>query len=117
MTVQPLKWKPAAIPRKVSGKGTFWEKVVHPDLVRAMRANPSQTFQLLDDDGNPAEMLKVDADTLRSSCKRPYRIQTRVVAVRGTHRHVWLSMDPGHWERVDTQYAKKGPKPKKEAVK
>lgn len=112
MTERPMAWKPSPVPTKNTRTSTYWERVVPADLIRAMRANPAQTFQLLDDDGEPAEMLKADVETLRSSCKRPYRVQARRVKGRDTHLLVWVSMDPGHWEYVDKNYLPKGPRRK-----
>lgn len=102
-----LLWKRTDVPKKQTAKSAgLWARTIPDALIREMRANPAATYQLLVAGGNPATFTESDVAALRSSSSRPYRIQSREVAREPKLRHVWVSMDPGHWERMDK--ARKG---------
>lgn len=81
--------------------------VHHPMMTRAMRTSPGQTFQLLDNAGHPAEIGRADFAALSRACPRPFRIQSRTASRSAKTCHVWVSMDPGHWERISEARKKK----------
>lgn len=100
-----MKWKKSDVPRKRTRTG-LWNELIPPDLTRAMRTNPGQTFQLLDDSGKPALISRVDSAALTRSVPKPFRVQARAIQVGDRKTvHVWVSMDPAYWEQV--QAAKK----------
>lgn len=107
MSKKPVKWKAADVPANRSIPKGMWARMIGADLLRAMKMNPSQTFLLLDDDGQPLEMPNADVAALRTNCRRPYRLQSRRVEGAEHKRLVWVSMDPGHWERNDQIRGKK----------
>lgn len=107
MNIRPAKWRPSEVPTKRSIPKGMWARMIGADLLRAMKMNPSQTFLLLDDDGQPLEMPNADVAALRTNCRRPYRLQSRRVEGAEHKRLVWVSMDPGHWERNDQKKEKK----------
>ena len=95
-----MKWQLAEVPVKRTRSGNIWDTMIPADLIRAMRGNPGSTFQMLDDDGQPLAVAKDDYNALMRSCPKPFRLQSRSLPNRRDGaRLVWLSMDPGHWER------------------
>ena len=107
MNIRPAKWKPSEVSAKRSISKGMWARMIGADLLRAMKMHPSQTFLLLDDNGNPLEMLDTDVSALRTNCPRPYRLQSRRVEGPEHKRLVWVSMDPGHWAHQDKLREKK----------
>ena len=107
MNIRPAKWQPSEVPTRRSIPKGMWARTIGADLLRAMKMNPSQTFLLLDDNGNPLEMLDTDVSALRTNCPRPYRLQSRRVEGHEHKRLVWVSMDPGHWAHQDKLREKK----------
>ena len=94
-----VKWARSIPGGKRGGSGNEWTRTIPADLIREMRLNPQVTFQLFDADGEPLEFSPKKVTALAVVCPRPYRVQSRYVGNDRTARHVWVSMDPGHWER------------------
>ena len=100
-----IKWRAASIPARRSSSN-MWCRTIPAGLIRAMRTNPGQTFQLLGEDSQPVEFTKADCGALVGSCPRPYRVESRA-ATPGSDKHIiWVSMDPAHWENVDRKRGK-----------
>ena len=95
-----MKWQPTEVPGKRTRSGNIWDTMIPADLIRAMRGNPGVTYQLLDDDMQPLAVAKADYTALLGASRKPFRVQSRSLPDRKDGaRHVWVSMDPGHWER------------------
>ena len=95
-----MKWRPTEVPGKRSSTGNIWDTTIPAELIRAMRGNPGVTYQLLDDDMQPLAVAKADYAALLGASRKPFRVQSRSLPGRTDGaRHVWVSMDPGHWER------------------
>ena len=95
-----MKWRVEDVPSHRTKRGNIWDAMIPAELIRAMRGRPGVTFLLLDDDGNPLTVAKADYNALIGAKKKPFRVQSRIIPRRADGaRHVWVSMDPGHWER------------------
>lgn len=95
-----MKWRAEELPAQRSSRGNMWDHMIPDELVRIMRGRPGITFLLLDDDGNPLTVARADYNALIGAKKKPFRVQSRSIPRRTDGaRHVWVSMDPGHWER------------------
>ena len=94
-----MKWRVEDVPSHRTKRGNIWDAMIPADLIRVMRGRPGVTFLLLDDDGNPLTVARADYNALIGAKKKPFRVQSRIIPRRTDGaRHVWVSMDPGHWE-------------------
>lgn len=97
-----MKWR-IEEPAPVKTRGaTIWDTTIPEDLLRQMRLNPGVSYQLLDDNHTPLKMANADQEALRSACPKPFRVQSRAVDIndRDGLRYIFVSFDPGHWERT-----------------
>lgn len=83
-------------------RDSMWDRMIPEALIREMRLNPGVTFQLLDEHGDALEVVHADYAALLRGVHRPFRVQSRASnkALAGkAYRHVWVSFDPGYWEK------------------
>ena len=105
-----IQWKQSPVPVRKTGKGSLWDHTIPADLTRHMRLNPGVTFLLTGPDGAARDFSAADVGALVRGCPEPFRVQSRATGA-GKDRHVWVSMDPGHWEALSKRRAKGDGKP------
>lgn len=98
MNAQLLKCE---IPGKRSLAGSTWSDLVSAEMLRQMRLSPGATFRVTSADGDPIPFSPTDTSAIRAACPEPFRLQSRAIepGPKG-NRHIWLSFDPGHWEKL-----------------
>lgn len=88
------------IPTRTAHSNAFTD-IITAEMRSLLKRSPGAAFLICDDDGKPHIMPMKLLNALRQSCPRPYRILTRQATARKSERYVWISNDPGHWERLD----------------
>ena len=83
---------------KTNRQPSLFDQMIPDELLRHMKRNPGVTYMLLDENGAPLVLTKQQASAL-SKTREPYRLQSRAADDQGG-RHVWVSMDPAHWETI-----------------
>lgn len=94
-----LEWTKADVPVRKTGKGSLWDHTIPAELIRHMRLNPGATYLLTRPGGAGKPFSAADVGAIVRGCPKPFWVQSRAIGA-GKDRHVWVSMDPGHWEAL-----------------
>ena len=103
--MKALEWRRANVPGRQTRDGNMWSVLIPDDLVRQMRLTPGVTYALTDGI-ELRRFTTADTAALSRACPRPFRMQSRA-AGKG-FRNIWVSCDPGHWERLGKKSGDRG---------
>lgn len=94
-----MKLIPREIPSPRDGGTNAFTALLTPEMRSLLKRSPGVVFQLCNDDGSPHILSRARFNSATQAAQPPYRLMSRA-AGRSSERLVWISNDPGYWERL-----------------
>lgn len=107
MTSEPVARWVKREPIRGAYLSNAWTRAIPAALIREMRLNPGDTYQLLNKDGSPRVFSKREAGAIQNAARgSQFRAITRRVGDGSTDLFMWVSFDPAYVEELEARREK-----------